>query len=273
MSIDPFYKETESIYTIKTWTDVIPGLKAGITSRHGGESKGSYTSLNMGLHVGDESSDVLKNREKIAQSLQFPLDTWAAAEQTHGSRVHEVIPLERGMGSTSYSTCIKDTDGFITSHKNILLTMCYADCVPIYFLDKHTGLIGVAHAGWKGTAGEIGPAMIHGFIARGSRVSDIEAVIGPSVCRNCYVVDDRVLDAIKKVLEDGNDLPYNLKEEGQYHLDLKEVNRLLLLQSGLDEKQIHTSGYCSSCSDDFYSFRRDEGKTGRMMSFIGWKEL
>jgi polyphenol oxidase len=272
VSKDPFYKETESIYTIKAWTDDFPGLKAGITTRNGGESKGCYASLNMGLHVGDESYDVVKNKGKIAQSLHFPLDKWTAAEQTHGNNVHTVDPLERGRGSTDYSTSIKDTDGFVTSHKGILLTMCYADCVPLYFLDKHTGKIGAAHAGWKGTVGKIGPAVITRFLETGSRVSDIEAVIGPSICRNCYVVDDRVMDGVKKVLEDGGDLPYNLKEEGQYHLDLKVVNRLLLLQYGLDEEQIHTSGYCSSCSDDFYSFRRDEGNTGRMMSFIGWKE-
>lgn len=273
MSNEPFYKETESFYTIKKWTEQFPGLKAGITTRLGGESEGCYDSLNMGLHVGDDNQHVAKNRTRIAHSLQFPLEHWVGAEQTHGNRIHEVIPADRGKGSISYSTSIKDTDGFLTEHHNTLLTMCYADCVPLYFLDKQDGKIGVAHAGWKGTVGEIGPAMISAFMDRGSRLADIEVVIGPSICETCYVVDDRVLDRVKKVLEDGNDLPYNLKEEGQYHLDLKKVNRLLLLQSGLAEKQIHTSGYCSSCSNEFYSFRRDEGKTGRMMSFIGWKEM
>lgn len=272
MSNEPFIKESESYYTIKKWTEEFPGLKAGITTRLGGESEGCYDSLNMGLHVGDESGNVVKNRAIIAHSLHFPLENWVAAEQTHGNRIHEVIPSDQGKGSISYSTSIKDTDGFVTDHNNLLLTMCYADCVPLYFLDKQNGKIGVAHAGWKGTVEEIGPGMISKFLDQGSVLSNIEVVIGPSICEKCYVVDDRVLNRVKKVLEDGNDLPYNLKEEGQYHLGLKKVNRLLLLQRGLDERQIYTSGYCSSCSSDFYSFRRENGHTGRMMSFIGWKE-
>jgi polyphenol oxidase len=272
VSIEPFYRESESYYSIKNWTEEFPCLTAGFTTRNGGESNGCFDSLNMGLHVGDKQANVIKNRAGIADLLQLPLDNWVAAEQTHGSRIHKATPSDKGMGSTSYSTSIKDTDGFLTAHKNLLLTMCYADCVPLYFLDRKNGLMGVAHAGWKGTVDEIGPAMLTKFQGEGSSISDIDVVIGPSICKDCYVVDDRVMKRVKKVLEDGNDMPYNLKEEGQYHLDLKKVNKLLLLQRGLNDRQIHTSGYCSSCSSEFFSYRRDEGKTGRMMSFIGWKE-
>jgi polyphenol oxidase len=272
VSSEPFYRESKSYYSIKKWTEDFPGLRAGITTRVGGESKGCFDSLNMGLHVGDKQATVVKNRAKIADSLHFPLDNWISAEQTHGSRIHKVTPSDKGKGNKSYSTSIKDTDGFLTAHKNLLLTMCYADCVPLYFLDKKNGHIGIAHAGWKGTVEEIGPAMLTKFQDGGSSISDLDVVIGPSICKDCYVVDDRVMKRVKKVLEDGNDMPYNLKEEGQYHLDLKKVNKLLLLKRGLNDKQIHTSGYCSSCSSEFFSFRRDNGKTGRMMSFIGWKE-
>jgi polyphenol oxidase len=272
VSIEPFQKESESYYSITKWTEEFPGLKAGITTRSGGESKGCFDSLNMGLHVCDKQADVVKNRVKIAESLQFPLDHWVAGEQTHGNRIIKITTSDKGKGSRSYSTSIKDTDGFLTAHKHLLLTMCYADCVPLYFLDKKNGHIGVAHAGWKGTVGEIGPAMLTKFQDEGSSIADIDVVIGPSICKECYVVDDRVINQVKKVLEDGNHLPYNLKEEGQYHLDLKRVNKLLLLQWGLNDRQIHTSGYCSSCSTEFFSYRRDDGNTGRMMSFIGWKE-
>ncbi len=114
--------------------------------------------------------------------------------------------------------------------------------------------------------------MIDRMVAAGSSKGDIDVVIGPSICGDCYVVDDFVIGKIEKVLEDGPHIPYNLKEEGQYHLDLKQLNRLLMIQSGVSAEQIKTSGHCSSCHEDFYSYRQDGGKTGRMMSFIGWKE-
>ncbi|MCA1053433.1 peptidoglycan editing factor PgeF [Rossellomorea aquimaris] len=270
--MEPFHKEDESFYAIKGWNGRFPGLIAGISTRHGGVSEDSFDSMNMGLHVGDDQEKVRENRSLLSDSLGFPLERWVGAEQTHGHSIWEVTPPDMGKGSHSYATSIKDTDGLMTDNRDLLLTMCYADCVPLYLLDGQTGRIGVAHAGWKGTVEEIGPAMVKAFMKKGSLVKDIEVVIGPSICEKCYVVDDRVLDRVKKVLEDETDLPYNLKEEGQYHLDLKKVNKRLLLQSGLQETQIQTSGYCSSCSNDFFSYRRDQGKTGRMMSFIGLKE-
>ncbi|WP_064093784.1 peptidoglycan editing factor PgeF [Rossellomorea aquimaris] len=272
MSNEPFLKETESYYSLKQWTGNFPGLVAGITTRLEGVSKAPFQSLNMGLHVGDSALSVIRNREKVASSLNFPLSSWVGCEQTHGNQIRVVNIDHKGLGATSYDSSMNDTDGLITIEKNLLLTMCYADCVPLYFIDKVTGLIAVAHAGWKGTVLEIGPKMLKKFLDYGSSISNLEVVIGPSICKKCYIVDNRVIDKVKKILEDEINLPYNLVEEGQYNLDLKKVNELLLLKSGLNSIQIHTSNYCSLCSEEFFSFRGDGGTTGRMMSFIGWKE-
>jgi len=272
VSKEPFNRETESYYSINSWTKDNPGLVAGITTRWGGVSTEPFQSLNMGLHVGDDESSVVRNRQLLASSLMMPVESWAAAEQTHGNNIHKVGEVDKGKGSEYYHTSIKDTDGFITRDENILLTMCYADCVPLYFLDKVSGTIGLAHAGWKGTVSQIGPKMVDAYMEKGTSMSSLEVVIGPSICKNCYVVDDYVIDKVKKTLEDENNLPYNLKEEGQYYLDLKKLNEQLLVQTGLNAEQIHTSSYCSSCHNEFFSYRRDGGNTGRIMSFIGWKE-
>jgi polyphenol oxidase len=272
VSKEPFITETNSYYSIGKWTKENPELVAGITTNRGGISEGPFQSFNMGLHVGDKEASVILNRHLLASSLDMPLDTFVAAEQTHGKNISFVSHEDRGKGAESYHNSIKDTDGFLTGERNLLLTMCYADCVPLYFLDTLTGTIGLAHAGWKGTVLDIGPKMVGAFIGRGSSLSSIEVVIGPSICKDCYIVDDYVIDKVKKTLEDENNLPYNLKEEGQYNLDLKKLNHQLLVQSGLHSDQIHTSSLCSSCHDEFFSYRRDGGETGRMMSFIGWKE-
>ncbi|WP_368077880.1 peptidoglycan editing factor PgeF [Bacillus sp. NTK074B] len=269
---EPFVFETDSYYSIGEWTEGTPQLIAGITTRRGGSSSGPFDTFNMGLHVGDEETSVIHNRHLLATGLNMPLFTWVAAEQTHGSTIYTPCSKDAGKGAEDYKSSIKDTDGFMTRERNILLTMCYADCVPLYFLDRATGMIGLAHAGWKGTVLRIGPKMVESFIGKGSSISSLEVVIGPSICRDCYVVDDYVIDKVKKTLEDENNLPYNLKEEGQYNLDLKELNRKLLIQGGLNPDQIRTSSFCSSCHEEFFSYRRDGGKTGRIMSFIGWKE-
>ncbi|BCB03275.1 peptidoglycan editing factor PgeF [Bacillus sp. KH172YL63] len=272
MSKEPFVKKTESFYSIEDWKKGNQSLVAGITSRHGGVSEPPFDTFNMGLHVGDSMKDVTSNRQLLANGISMPVESWVAAEQTHGSNLYTPGLKDAGRGATNYESSVKDTDGLLTDESGLLLTMCYADCVPLYFWDKETGMIGLAHAGWKGTVQEIGPKMIEAFKHNGSKISSIDVVIGPSICGECYIVDDYVIDKVKKTLEDENDLPYNLKEEGQYHLDLKKLNQKLLIQSGLNTAQIHTSGYCSSCHADFFSYRRDGGKTGRIMSYIGWKE-
>jgi copper oxidase (laccase) domain-containing protein len=78
---------------------------------------------------------------------------------------------------------------------------------------------------------------------------------------------------VQKLLEEYDEKPYNLISEGQYQLDLKHLNAIILEKSGVPKHQIDISTYCTSCHDDlFYSHRRDKGRTGRLMSFIGWKE-
>jgi polyphenol oxidase len=273
LSKEPFIKEQELVFNLELWTQRYPKLVAGFTTKNGGNSNSVFHSLNMGLHVGDTVKAVVENREKLASLIEIPLTKWVCAEQTHNDNIYVVTSEDHGKGTVDYTSSIKDTDGFITINKGTLLTMCYADCVPLYFFDTKLNILGLAHAGWKGSVAEIGPKMIREIIRLGSDINDIEVVIGPSICEKCYTVDNRVIDKVEKILDDEREKPYNLKERGQYSLDLKMLNSLLLKKAGVLSSNIFTSGYCSSCDDQqFYSHRRDEGKTGRMMSFIGWKE-
>ncbi|WP_147803085.1 peptidoglycan editing factor PgeF [Alkalicoccus halolimnae] len=265
---EPFLLSNNNLHLNK-WENLLPGLTAGFTTRKGGISPKPFDSKNTGLHVNDREEYVLENRRRTAESIGFPVTSWTAAEQTHGDQIVKVSKPLAGSGSVSYADSIKKTDGFYTSEQGILLTMGFADCVPVYFLSKEKGLVGIVHAGWQGTAKNIAGKMVHLWrYMEGVHPGTIYAAIGPSIDSCCYTVDDRVIKALQETLPDHK--PYNEVSEGQYALQLKEANYHLLINEGVPPEHIFVSSYCTSCNEDlFFSHRRDKGKTGRMTGFIG----
>jgi YfiH family protein len=269
---EPFMKSEDQYLVIDSWTKEDPQLVAGFTTKNGGVSQNDFQTLNMGFHVNDRPGDVKANRHLVADGLSFPLDCWVGAEQTHETSIQRVRHSDVGRGAAEYASSFKRTDGFYTSDKNILLTLMYADCVPILFYAPNRGFVGVAHAGWKGTVGEIAPKMVKALQGEGISANEIFVVIGPSICQSCYVVDDKVIDNVQKLLEEYDEKPYTLISDGQYQLDLKRLNAFLLEKAGILKSHIEVSTYCTSCHEDlFFSHRRDKGRTGRLMGFIGWK--
>lgn len=271
--MEPFILQEKEYLAVADWVQKYPNLIAGFTSKNGGMSKEDFSSLNLGFHVGDCQEAVRSNRHLLAGKLSFPLNHWIGAEQTHEIKIQKVTKCDRGRGAADYETSFKATDGFFTFEKGILLTLCFADCVPIFFFHPPSNAIGIAHAGWKGTVNGIAEEMVHCFEAEGIAAQDILVAIGPSICENCYIVDDHVIKLVQNRLEGVDKKTYNLVDDNQYKLDLKECNRQILLQAGVPYKHIQMTNYCTSCHQDyFYSHRRDRGKTGRLMGFIGWKE-
>jgi polyphenol oxidase len=271
--MEPFVLKTKEYFSLDAWKKEWSDLVVGFTTKNGGVSQHDFSSLNFGFHVGDNMESVCLNKQRLSNLIDFPIDNWVAAEQTHGVHIKKIEKELCGSGSYQYENSIGDTDGFYTMEKGILLTLCFADCVPIYFIDKTTKTIGIAHAGWKGTINGIAKKMVRNWISEGINPKDVLVAIGPSICEKCYIVDDYVIDFVQKILEDVEKKPYNLINKGQYHLNLKDLNKLLLIKAGINESNIYVTDYCSSCNEyEFFSHRRDNGKTGRMMSFIGWKE-
>lgn len=270
---EPFVLKKKQYFEINCWQSASPGLVAGFTTKNGGSGKAEYESLNTGFHVGDNLEDVVRNRELIADQLGFPLSCWIGAEQTHETNIEKIDAGDKGKGARDYGSGLKATDGIYTDQKGILLTLCYADCVPLYFIAPRLGYIGTAHAGWKGTVGGIGRKMIDRWNDEGIPSSEIYAVIGPSICANCYIVDHKVITLVQNMLEENDEKPYNLISDGQYQLNLQKLNVLIIEKAGVPRNQIEVSSLCTSCENGlFFSHRRDKGKTGRELSFIGWKE-
>lgn len=266
---EPFHLN-DNLLIIENWQTRNNQLIAGFTTRLNGVSQPPFDTLNLGLHVSDDRTTVIENREQVAKKLHFPLSTWVCAEQTHGTNISVIQEDDKGKGSTSYDTSMKDTDGLITNKQGILCTAFFADCVPLFFYDPKTAYIGIAHAGWKGTVNRIGEKMVNRLVTLGCKKEDILITIGPSVSKNNYEVNEVVMDHVDENLR--NKVSTSIGKN-RFLLDLKQLNVEILLQSGILHNNIDITSYCSYEAEDLlFSHRRDKGKTGRMLGYIGIKK-
>ena len=162
-------------------------------------------------------------------------------------------------------------DGLITSESGVLLTALVADCVPVFLIDQVVGVIGLLHAGWRGTAGEILRIAIRRLVdEHGTDIRDLWIYLGPSIEGSCYPVGKEVLERFTPWISPGT------QADSERRLDLRQVLGRQAEEAGIPADQIVSSGYCTRCSIDlFYSVRRSKGNNpigeehGRMAAFIG----
>jgi len=174
-------------------------------------------------------------------------------DQVHGAKVVEV-------GKDIDGILAGKCDGVLTSKRGIYLFVKTADCLPILLFDKRKKIVGVVHAGWRGTLAEISRKMIGRFIGRGSDVNDIIVGLGPAICVKCYRVDDE---------QAGSFLDrFKMGVKGNY-LDLVKINIKQLTSLGVKKKNIYEAGICTYEADDFFSYRK--GDRGEFIGLIGMK--
>lgn len=244
------------------------GFGNAFSCRLHGESALISGGLNLALHVGDEAGLVLKNRRAYAAALGLDAGKFTCCEQVHGSNVAVVDEALAGKGAEAYSDAVKNTDALVTNLPQLPLMLFFADCVPVIFADPVSGSIGLAHAGWRGTVAGIAASTVAKMQeAFGAKPENIMAGIGPGIGQCCYEVDDKVYEAGKKYTG-----CFTAKENGRYMADLQAWNRLALLDAGLLPQNIYNAGVCTQCNKElFFSYRAENGKTGRMGVTI-WKK-
>jgi len=246
------------------------GIRHFVTAREGGFSKPPYNGLNLGLHVGDDPQDVIKNRELLASTLGAVLGNFVFANQTHSAHVALVEAGHRGCGATEAGTAISDTDALITREQNMWLCVQVADCVPILLYDPVQQVVAAVHAGWKGIVKKIALAAVHTMIHHcGSRPENILAGLGPANGPCCYEIGEEVMQQIVALeeLSQGSITPGN--KFGKYFFDQWRAVTLQLLGSGLDANHIEQSRLCTQClHKTFFSSRADLGTTGRFAAGI-----
>ena len=246
------------------------GLHHAISTRLGGFSTGSYSSLNLGFHVGDIHDRVLKNHQRVSQSLEFDLSSLVSCQQVHGSTI---ALIGKGyLKSDSYlpNQTIAETDALITDISGVTLMTRHADCVPLLFFDAKTRTVAVAHAGWKGTLTHIGPKTVDLLLGEYKcQRKDIQAALGPSIGPCCYHISNTMADLASEKLAKGKAFVQEGAEK-KLSFDLWQANKEQLLSAGLPEDNIYSAEVCTSCKvEHFYSYRKEKKVTGRFAAFIG----
>jgi YfiH family protein len=241
-----------------------------VTTRRRGVSSPPFDTLNLGFHVGDDPDAVLENRAIVSQILGFEPEAFTLAGQIHGSAVAVVRSHDRGKGAVIEDDALRGTDAMITNESDVPLAVLIADCAALSFYDPGKNVIGIAHAGWKGTLGRIAERTVEAMTAAyGSHPADILAGVSPSVGVCHYEVGVDVADAYRRVF--GDEAAGFVSEDppGSHRLDLSEANTRQLLKAGVSADRIETSGFCTVCTPElFYSYRRDGVRTGRFAGII-----
>jgi len=160
----------------------LPGVRHGFFTRLGGVSAGIYASLNCGLGSGDDPQHVLTNRARVCQHLSPHEITLTGVHQVHGKAVHVIT-------SRDQASVRPQADGLVTNQAGIALSVLAADCAPVLFADPAAGIIGAAHAGWKGALAGVCEAVVDAMLALGAARQTIHAAVGPCISQNAYEVD------------------------------------------------------------------------------------
>lgn len=239
------------------------GVRHGISTRFGGVSEGYLGRMNLSFSRGDDPAKVEENHQLFAKAVGYSREKLVLSDQIHETRIYQVKEQDAGAGVIDIGV-----DGLMTDVPGLPLMTFYADCVPLLFFDAKRRIIGMAHSGWKGTVARIGEVMLQRMReAYGTSPSDVLVAIGPSICQNCYEVDETLYEAFGK--EFGGEAATSWfapsERDGHYMLDLAEACRYTLVGAGVPRTQIAMPDLCTCCNPEFlFSHRASGGKRGNL---------
>ena len=241
----------------------LDGVAHGFLGRRGGVSTGVVAGLNTGLGSGDDPAAIAENRARAAQAV-LPGAALCGLYQVHSASVVRVLTAfpdgERPQG-----------DAMVTERPNILLGILTADCAPVLLADREAGVVGAAHAGWKGALAGVTDATIAQMEKLGARAGRIAAAVGPCIARASYEVDMGFVERFCAT-DPENERFFAENRPGHARFDLEAYVVHRLAAAGV--RRIEALGQDTYAQEDrFFSFRRathrGEADYGRQLSVIG----
>ncbi len=242
-------------------SDVLGPTRHGFFSRKGGASSGIFSGLNCGTGSTDQTEAVAINRARVAQAMQVPTNNLMGVHQIHSADVLTV---------TEPDTRRPKADAMVTATEGVALSVLSADCQPVLFSDPIAGVIGAAHAGWRGALDGVLDQTVEAMLALGAKRSNISAVIGPCISQRAYEVGPEFMDSFV------NEDPENARffaagHEDRMQFDLPAFGLKCLRATGIANAE--WTRHCTySDPDRFYSYRRSvhqkEADYGRLIAAI-----
>ncbi|MDT0681759.1 peptidoglycan editing factor PgeF [Roseicyclus sp. F158] len=240
-------------------SDALSPLRHGFFTRRGGASSGIFEGLNCGPGSSDQREAVEINLARVADAMDVPPARLAGMTQVHSADVVRAIPGERPRA-----------DGLVTNEPGVVLSVLTADCQPVLFADEEAGVIGAAHAGWRGAKDGILERVVEEMEGLGAERLRICAVIGPSISQAAYEVGPDFVESF--VDEEPEAARFFAGGEGDRAMfDLPGYGLWRLRAAGVGEAE--WTRHCTYADPDrFFSYRRTthlvEADYGRMISCI-----
>lgn len=205
----------------------------------------------------------LEDVKRICEEYNFNYTDLMYNTQVHGATVRIIKTMDDKENND------EEADGLLTSLKNVPLLIFTADCVPLVFYDSEKEVVGLAHAGWRGTYDNIAEEIIEILVNDyNCEKENIKVIIGPSVSGDSYEVSYELVEkfAVHKIDN------YYKKYEDKYYLDLWIINKGLLKRAGILDKNITLANFCTvKDNNQFFSYRLDNATTKRIGTFIELK--
>lgn len=167
----------------------LDGITHGFFTREGGVSEGIYAGLNVGLGSDDARDAVMENRARVASALGHPGAPLNTLHQVHSA---SAVAIDTPLGAAP-----PKADGIVTATPGLIIGALAADCTPVLFADANAGIIGAAHAGWRGAVGGVLEATITSMIEMGATRSGIHAAVGPTIMQPSYEVGPEFEDNVR----------------------------------------------------------------------------
>lgn len=243
-------------------SDRLAPVTHGFFTRKGGASSGVFSGLNCGYGSSDQSEIVTINRARVAQAMDVPDTHLATVHQVHSATT---ATLDEAPGGETLTA-----DAMVTATPGLALAILTADCQPVLFADGDAGVVGAAHAGWKGAQSGVLESTIDAMEALGADRGRITAVIGPSISQRAYEVGPEFLERFLD--DDPENGRFFVNGEGdRYHFDLVGYGLMRLRSAGVAEAE--WIGHCTySDPQRFFSYRRSvhnrDPDYGRLISVI-----
>ncbi|MGJ3647970.1 peptidoglycan editing factor PgeF [Sphingomonas sp. GlSt437] len=242
--------------------DALAGVRHGFLGRRGGVSTGVHAGLNVGTGSADEAAAIEENRTRAVEAVA-PGAALATVHQLHSADAVTIV--------TPYEHLLRPrADAMVTARPDIALGILTADCAPVLLADTQAGIVGAAHAGWKGALGGITDATVHAMEALGAERSRIVAAIGPCIARASYEVDDAFLHRFAEA-DPANERFFAPGRPGHHQFDLEAYVAHRLAAAGIGK--VEALGLDTYADEDrFFSYRRathrGESDYGRQIALI-----